>query len=170
MHYQRQAPALSTTSALSLLTLSLFATTTFAAGEHVDSAFGNVPALDCNNVFKAWDLCAEHSCSGQWEEAGRIPVPRDCNTEPRLPCPPGSGNKRPYLCRKVSGGYDGWGMRNALLGAYFNDQTKHCWVDATWLTLGARGTYRWVALRSNQHGGWINIEFQVSDTKCQELK
>ncbi|KAK4446634.1 hypothetical protein QBC34DRAFT_427951 [Podospora aff. communis PSN243] len=150
------------TSALTLLT-----PTTSAAGEYVDSAYGNAPALDCNNVFKAWDLCAEHGCSGQWEEAGRLP--RDCIPgEPRVPCP--GGGRRPYLCRKVAGGYDGWGMRNALLGAYLKNDQPHCWFDARYLAIGARGTYEWVAIRSTQHGGWINIVFKVSDVRCEELK
>ena len=152
------------TSTLSLLTFSLFAITTLAEDDYVDSAFGNVPALDCNNVFKAWDLCAEHNCSGQWEEAGRLP--KDCIPEPHVPCP----GVRPYLCRRVGGGYDWWGARNGLLGAYFNDHQAHCWIDARWLTVGGRGTYEWVALRSRKHGGWINIEFQVSDKSCGELK
>jgi len=149
------------TSILSLITLSLIA----AVRGHVESAFGNVPALDCNNVFKAWDLCGEHSCNGQWEVAGRLPP--DCIPEPGLPC---SRPNRPYLCRKVGGGYNGWGARNELLGSYFNDNQPHCWVDARWLTIGARGTYEWVALRSHEHGGWINIEFSVSDVSCSQKK
>lgn len=130
----------------------------------IDSTSGNTPIGDCsytNYWSHIWDICTETGCPGTWESLGQI----------NLPCIPIGGGENSgcaelepeYFCRRVSGGYNGWGARNGMLNAFFG--FGYCWDDGNWAFVGGKATREWTALRGSD-GGWINVEFKTGINGC----
>ena len=143
-----------------LIVISAIVMSASAQKYWVDSQSGSVAVGGCD-FSHIWDLCTDSGCPGKWEQLSRVNLP--CIVVGEDSSSACSDQEPEYFCRKVSGGYSGWGPRNNMLDAYF--AKNYCWNDGNFFFVGGLGTYEWTALRGSD-GAWINIEFKIGINSC----
>jgi len=143
-----------------LIMISFILMSVSAQSYWVDSQSGST-AVGNYDFSHIWDICTDSSCPGTWEQLSQVNLP--CIVIGEGADSFCSEQEPEFFCRRVSGGYSGWGPQNNMLNAYF--AKNYCWNDGDYFFVGGLGTYKWAALRGSD-GAWIDIEFKVGINSC----